>query len=420
MKALSLILLLLLSACSSLSETSAEEIVPPTAPPPITEKIVEEVVESETKVPSDHFEIEGKKLTLTLGVERPYHALALQDMSGEGKISVSIDGIELYCQETSGEWRLCYLGEQNASVIEINLSEGLSAEQAKIVELQENNTLLSAYLPFNSWDPIMLENGSLDLLDEVTINVGCYWQGDSSLEVKDGLRSMLEAIRKAYPDLDIYCTINPKKGGAAAIMTDESRQLLIDNMLAFAEEEQLIGIDIDWEFPAEDQWDEFSQLIVQLSQVLHNADRRLSLAFYPETATLSSEAVKAIHKVNVMAYDQFDEKGYHSTYVGAVDAINSFLSIGFTEEQLSLGIPVYGRPVTEELSWPFYSDYAPALANGTNLLNGIYFNSPQLVQDKTLYAAYTGLQSVFLYHLGCDSSDSQNVSLREAAAFVLK
>ncbi len=421
MKALSLFLLLLLSACSTPRTAPVEEAAPPTPPaPPVVEEPVEKPAEPEKEIPADTLEFQDGRLILTLGQERSYEGIFLQEIDGEGDISISLDGTEVYRQENSQTQRFCYLGEQTSSTIEIDFSEGCSVRGAEVIKTPEDDTSLSAYLPYNTWTPRMLENGSLEQLDDITVNVGVYWRGDGSLEVKDGLREMLAAIHSAYPDLEIFCTINPKKGGAAALFTPESRQLLIENMLTFAEEEQLSGIDIDWEFPADDQWDEFSELIVELSTALHSADKRLSLAFYPDTATLSQEAIQSIHRVHVMAYDQFDDKGYHSTYAGAVEAIDSFLTLGFREEQLSLGIPAYGRPTNEAAEWPFYGDHAAELAEDRNLLNNNYFNSPQLVQDKALLSAQKGLQGVFLYHLGCDSSDGESISLREAAAAVLK
>ena len=70
-------------------------------------------------------------------------------------------------------------------------------------------------------------------------------------------------------------------------MSVESRQILIQSMTDFCQEHDLAGVDIDWEFPAEDQWDEFSELIVELSAALSKDSRSLSLAFYPEDVNLS-------------------------------------------------------------------------------------------------------------------------------------
>ncbi len=420
MKALALFMIILLTACSP--RNTVELPLKETAPPAAVEEAEEtvEIPEEPAEELLDSVQVENNKIIITLGEERSFEGMLIDGIGGDGDIRILADGEEVYKQENSLKKRYCYMGEQTAKMVEVILSEGNTAVSAELIEPEDNESLLSAYLPFNTYSPNMLTDGTLDKLDEVTVNVGCYWQGDGTLAVSEGLKTMLSGIREAYPELKIYCTINPKKGGAGAILTEESRKHLIENMLNFARDEELYGIDIDWEFPADEHWDEFSELIVEFSEALDAEDKRLSLAFYPEKATLSAEAIKVIDKVNVMAYDCFDENGHHSTYKGAVEAVDWFLGLGFEEEQLSLGIPAYGRPVNKALEWPFYKDFAADLADGTNLLGEVYFNSPQLVIDKSLMAREQGLQGVFLYHLGCDSVDGENLSLREAAETVLK
>ena len=408
-----LFLALLLCGCSSRTELPAEEDtvseeipavespqatqMQPIAPPPEVKDIMT---------------IDGNTATITLGGTHSFDGLYLQGLGSEIDLNISINSEEIYAQESSSE-RWCWLGAQNADSINITLTEGSSIDtQFKLsAPAKSSQSRLSAYLPHSSYSEQILNSEALSLLDELTVNTGCYWLADGSLEIKQTLPSIIDSIQTAYPDLDIYCTINPKKGGAAALMTAESRQILIRSMLDFCREYNIQGVDIDWEFPAEDQWDEFSLLITELSHALSEESRSLSLAFYPEGISLSSDAVKAIHKVNVMAYDQFDEQGRHSTYATAAKAIDYFLSIGFDAEQLCLGIPAYGRPLSGEAAWPLYMDYAEQLADGSNLLDSNYFNSPQLAQDKTLLAREEGLQGVFLYHLGCDSRNDKSLVL---------
>ena len=126
---------------------------------------------------------------------------------------------------------------------------------------------------------------------------------------------------------------------------------------------------------------------------------------------LSEKAIKSAEKINIMAYDLFDDEGKHSTYEAAENAVKYFIELGFEKKQLSLGIPAYGRPLNAAASWPFYSDFAEELVNGENLIGENYFNSPQLASDKTVFAAEEKLDSVFLYHIGCDLAGNDEKSL---------
>lgn len=411
------LLLTLLCGCAPRGEVPEITVEPPT--PPVAQEEVP--LPQEEPVKSDTLTVEGNTATIALGEVKSFDRLCLEGLTGAGELTICINEKEIYKQENEAAVRWCWLGEQNTDTITIQLPEGETITGFRLSESAESSPpRVSAYLPYTSFEERMLTDGSLAALDELTINVGCYWLADGSLEVKNGLGAIFEKIHAAYPELEIYCTINPRKGGAAAIMTPEKRTALIENMLDFCTQHQLSGVDIDWEFPAEDQWDEFSLLLSELGEQLNNHSLRLSAAFYPEDITLSDEAITAIHKVNVMAYDQFDEQGRHSTYEGAADAIEYFLSLGFQPGQLSLGLPAYGRPLSGEAAWPLYNEYAEHLSDGTNLLNDSYFNSPQLVRDKAVLAQAEGLHGVFLYHLGCDLPGGDSRSLTAAIRQTIK
>ena len=57
-----------------------------------------------------------------------------------------------------------------------------------------------------------------------------------------------------------------------------------------------------------------------------------------------------------MAYDQFDNEGAAQYHTDCKDSIDYFLSLGFSPEQLVLGIPAYGRPLDASAQWLLYSD----------------------------------------------------------------
>ena len=193
--------------------------------------------------------------------------------------------------------------------------------------------------------------------------------------------------------------------------TAEERKQLIQSIADFAAEYQLSGIDIDWEFPLETEWADFSAFLVELEGVLSSADVQLSLALYPEDISLSQQAIAALDRVHVMAYDQFDEQGFHSTLQTAQDAIDYFIDLGFTPSQLCLGIPAYGRPPDGSAQWVFYRDIDPDSMKGKNpnLVGDIYFNSPSLALQKQELAKEEKLSGVMVYQLLCDRTDQNSL-----------
>ena len=294
--------------------------------------------------------------------------------------------------------------EEQKTPEEIELPEETEIEISK----EEKYELkICSYLPVSSFKEEMLTNGTFELLDEITLNTGCYWLASGELEIKPNLIETINKIQEKFPELRIYCTINPKKNAASAIYSENQRKILIENMIKFKDENNLYGIDIDWEFPTENEWEYFSNFIAEAAEEGLN----FSLAFYPSDVKLSEKAIKSAEKINIMAYDLFDDEGKHSTYEAAENAVKYFIELGFEKKQLSLGIPAYGRPLNAAASWPFYSDFAEELVNGENLIGENYFNSPQLASDKTVFAAEEKLDSVFLYHIGCDLAGNDEKSL---------
>lgn len=367
---------------------------------------------------------EGSVLTIRWETAQAFDAVLLEGLSDSASVRIESGGSLLYQQDILGEDRWCFTGAQETEELTFTFSGGEQTLGEISLASSKETAAVSAYLPLSAYEPSMADPEYLEGLDRIIVNTGCYWQEDGSLALSDGLTDAFQALKNAAPDLSLWCTVNPRgalirEGRAgASIDTPEKRAVLIDRMIALCEENGLDGVDIDWEFPEGEEWAHFSDLLAEGSAALKQAGFSLSAAFYPKDAELSPEAVKALPAVHIMAYDQFDEAGRHATYTGAQEAVRYFTQLGFRPDQLILGVPAYGRPLDGSSAWPLYRDAAEALADGANLLDDAFYNSPQLVRDKAFLARQEGLEGVFLYHLGCDlppQDGSLRDALREAA-----
>lgn len=362
----------------------------------------------------------GGAVTLRFSQAQPVEALELWGDFGGESITIWNDDSLIYNQEAECGARLCFLGLENCQELRLQLPQGGQLWELSPLELPEKSPGLMAYLPLSAAGEELFSGGSLELLQRLTVNTGCYWQGNGSLDMDAALPGLLQRLGQEAPGLELLCTVNPRQGGAAALQSPEGRATLIQNLLDLCRAQQLDGIDIDWEFPQDEaQWQDFSALLLELGQALHGEGLLLTAAFYPEEVALSPEALQALDGVNVMAYDQFDEQGRHATYQGAQGALERFYALGCAPKQLILGLPAYGRPLDAGAQWPFYRDAAPGLTQGGNLWQGAWYNSPQLVADKCALARQEGLGGVFLYHLGCDLPAEEALSLASRAAKAL-
>ena len=301
-----------------------------------------------------------------------------------------------------------------SSVITEEIPEA-EAEPEPVPEETESELLLCSYLPVASLsEPLEDLQTNIDALDYLILNTGVYWNSEGKLEISDDFISVWETL---HGQTELWCTVNPKgelireQTAGTVLDTAEERKQLIQSIADFAAEYQLSGIDIDWEFPLETEWADFSAFLVELEGALSSADVQLSLALYPEDISLSQQAITALDRVHVMAYDQFDEQGFHSTLQTAQDAIDYFIDLGFAPSQLCLGIPAYGRPLDGSAQWVFYRDIDPDSMKGKNpnLVGDIYFNSPSLALQKQELAKEEKLSGVMVYQLLCDRSNQNSL-----------
>ena len=257
-------------------------------------------------------------------------------------------------------------------------------------------------------------------LDVINIAFGHIVDGKTVWDHPD-VKPALARIRSINPQLKIVLSVGgwSADGFSQAASTKESRKLAADTAKEIVAEYGLDGIDIDWEFPQEEEWDSFSLLLVQLKQLLSSQPQpiALSVALYPQQNQLNTEAMQALDRIHLMAYDQFDQQGFHSTLQTAQEAVEQLLQQGADTRQLSLGIPAYGRPLDASAQWVFYKDIPQDISRENPDLDGeIFFNSAATAAAKTQFACDSKLGGVMLYHLLCDRTgpDSLVAACRSA------
>lgn len=193
----------------------------------------------------------------------------------------------------------------------------------------------------------------------------------------------------------------------------------IRNML---EEYALDGVNFDYEFPGtREREKEFSDFLVSLDRTLGDD--------YLITAALSAgwchgmtkDAIAVLDSVQLMDYDLWDRTGQHSTIGIGRGTVEEMLEIGFSKEQIDLGLAFYARPTTQDAVWYDYKDYydkmdrygfAPDETNGLTAS----FNTPRDIFLKTYWANRNGLGGVFVWHYACDVPADNGASLFNAIA----
>ena len=189
----------------------------------------------------------------------------------------------------------------------------------------------------------------------------------------------LVALKKENPSLQVLVSV----GGwlwsgnfSDAVLTQESRSRFIDSVVAFVEQYNLDGLDIDWEYPGqigagnrfrpEDKVN-YTLVLAELRERFNREQRKLGRPLLLTIAAGASQeflehtemrrVARSVDTVNLMAYDYYEPgseaiTGNHAAlytdpadpkHVSADTSVREFEQAGVPAHKLILGVPFYGH-----------------------------------------------------------------------------
>ena len=286
--------------------------------------------------------------------------------------------------------------------------------------------------------------------------------------IKNGLLDMsgltnwdcVKNFRVWNPDLKLVLSVGGWGAGGFSnmAMTEEGRRAFAASCLEVVEQNNLDGIDIDWEYPcsplAEIDYDprdkENYTLMLQALRDALGADRIVSIAVgageYFVEGTEMDKVAQIVDYVQLMTYDMrsgFTHQSGHHASLGLTkgDTTNTstrgivelFHEAGVPYEKLVVGAAFYSRqfdgvpnvnngllqtaetigmygPSFGELTEEYrkagnYTEYWDEDAEAHYLWNGstlISYESPEAIRRKCLYVKEKGLLGIMYWEHGCD------------------
>lgn len=182
------------------------------------------------------------------------------------------------------------------------------------------------------------------------------------------------------------------------------REKFIEQLIQFALENDLDGIDFDWEFP---QTAEEIAGYTALMSAVQKSGLLVSVALYPFDG-MNLVPYANVDRIHIMSYDRGLQ---HSTYEQSIADIAFFLDAGVPAEKLFLGIPFYGRQMISPQRAFTYAEiidtYAPEA--DVNEVENIYFNGIQSVRDKTRYAYENEIGGIMIWEIAQDTQDETSL-----------
>ena len=276
-----------------------------------------------------------------------------------------------------------------------------------------------------------LHSEDFDIITDVIVFGTATFDNEGNVQIKEqSLEKALGNLREVIGERDIHMTLNILGPGGHTdssvwedqmeAQSDEHNKafasgVLEDNIIAVLEKYDLDGIHFDYEHPLSNKaWRNFNNFLVSMGKKLGN--RSLGVALCEWNLKLSTSALRYVDTVEVMLYDIFDSEGRHSTAETTKENSKQIGLSGIPYEKVNIGMPFYSRPTDHGAYWYPYNGYADVLdENGwytdENIGKTFWFNTPDVVADKTNFAIKGGYGGVMIWHYTCDFPSSNEASL---------
>lgn len=269
--------------------------------------------------------------------------------------------------------------------------------------------------------------------------------GSLILNGEMALSNLRKTVKKAHQeDTKVMLAVggmNHLKGGEsydyfkAALANPTSRTKLINELIEITNEENLDGIDIDFEHPRSKEDAQYlADFTKTLGEKLHLHNKQLSIAVHSMIHSVTGTEVQSVvydpsmfhhvDHVNIMAYDGQWDGEYNaanlSPYPFTEDIVNYWSNLfdkhGISKEKLVLGVPFYGQPEdvkNNQVSYDTIINHDPANAERDRVnLNGTtyHYNGETTMIKKTKLALANGFGGMMLWELGHDAKGKRSLT----------
>jgi hypothetical protein len=283
-------------------------------------------------------------------------------------------------------------------------------------------------------NPDSLCSEDFDIITDVILFECASFDSEGKVNLqKEKFETALFNIRNVIGNRDVNITLNllgPTGHTDSDIWEDQmeaqsdehnkafSSGVLEDNIIAVLDEYDLDGVHFDYEYPISlKAWHYYNKFLVSLDKKL--GDYTLGVAGNDWNIKFSTRALAAIDTFEVMLYDMNDAEGRHSTYDDTVNAVRKLGFNGIPSDKINIGLPFYSRPTDMSAYWYGYNGcYESIDENGwyhceaTN--KDFWFNTPEVIAQKTEYAVNYGYGGVMIWHYNCDLPSTHDDSLLRA------
>ena len=289
-------------------------------------------------------------------------------------------------------------------------------------------------------DAIMYWGGEVyeedfDIVTDVIIFECASFNSKGEVEYdEEKMETVLGKVRNAIGDRDIHLTLNllgPWGVTDSDVWEDQMEAqsnehnkafesgVLEDNIVAVLDKYDFDGVHFDYEYPISlKAWHYYNKFLVSLDKAL-GEKYTLGVAGNAWNIKFTNAAIEAIDTFELMSYDFVDAEGRHATYEGTLDQLRQLGLKGMPSEKVNVGLPFYSRPTDMTTYWYGYNGcYDKMTDDGwyhcDETGKDFWFNTPDVIVQKTDYCINNGYGGVMIWHYNCDLPSTQEDSLLRA------
>ncbi|MBQ7117799.1 MAG: hypothetical protein IJN88_06270 [Clostridia bacterium] len=284
-------------------------------------------------------------------------------------------------------------------------------------------------------EPSALCSEDFDIITDVILFGVATFDSKGNVTVdRKTLDVALKNLKEVIGERDIEITLNFLGPGSTSSSSDWYEQMeslgkehnkafrslkLKKNIIAVLEEYDFDGVHFDYEYPTTNSaWFGYNNFLVSLGSMLGD-DYTLNVAASDWCLQYSDLAVEFVDSFELMMYDVYDEEGKHATFETVATRSQWIKDSNIPLEKITFGLPFYARPTDGDGYWYDYVSYADKLdENGfytdSNISKTFWFNTPDVIAQKTQFAIDEGYAGMMIWHYTCDLPSTDEASLLKA------
>ena len=245
-------------------------------------------------------------------------------------------------------------------------------------------------------------------------------RSDGSLDAKAWPRQRLDKARQLASKASARLLLAVGGWGRSAGFpgmagNTQSRQRFVKELSNFCQANGFKGVVYDWEFPRNAKEEAASGFLFRDTKRLFGPkDWTVECAVNP-VRPLPQSWLAHLDALHLMSYDNGPR---HSTYAQAEKDLNAMAKLRTPENKLLLGLPFYGRQITNRNNALTYAEIKQRFrpANHQDEAGGFYFNGPDTLAKKVKLAKQRKLGGLMIWEVGQDATGKDSLLKKVVSA----